>query len=252
MSELVNEKIDNQQVSLADYALLAGLFQYPEQESYRAEIQKIYSYLCTEYPEYAEALDPFVHCVQSLTLYEIQELFLRSFDVQAITTLDIGFVLFGEDYKRGKLLVHLNDEHKRASNDCATELSDHLPNLLRLLPKVQEAETQSELATLLIMPAVEKMIDEFSYEKIEKKDKIYKKHLKVLLEYSSDYRTIFQRCLIAVSLVLYRDFGEPYEWALIEAKSAGYTDPNIPAMESDKAAIKDFSQNIESEMLTEK
>jgi nitrate reductase assembly molybdenum cofactor insertion protein NarJ len=252
MSELMQQEKEMVRQSMADYTLLSGLFQYPQNESYRDEMQKINDYLQAECPEAAQAMDQFMHCVNTSSLYEIQELFLRSFDVQAITTLDIGFVLFGEDYKRGKLLVHLNEEHRRASNDCDTELSDHLPNLLRLLPRVADSETQTELVTLLIMPAIEKMIDEFSFEKIEQKDKIYKKHLKVLLEYSSDFRTIFQKCLIAVSLVLYRDFGSQYERAQLAGNCAGFTDPNIPAMESEATAIKDFSQNIESEMLTEK
>jgi hypothetical protein len=33
-------------------------------------------------------------------------LFTRSFDVQAVTTLDLGYIVFGEDYKRGELLVN--------------------------------------------------------------------------------------------------------------------------------------------------
>ena len=68
------------------------------------------------------------------------ELYLRTFDVQAITTLDIGYVLFGEDYKRGALLAGLSAEHKKVSNDCGIELADHLPNVLRLLPKMEAGE----------------------------------------------------------------------------------------------------------------
>ena len=45
---------------------------------------------------------------------------------QVLATLDIGYVLFGDDYKRGELLANLNQEHRKANNDCGTELADHL------------------------------------------------------------------------------------------------------------------------------
>ena len=163
----INEEKDTLvKPSLADYGLLAGLFIYPENEAYKMKVREVYHYLFTAFPDAASSLKAFIDFAEDSSIVEIQELFLRSFDVQAITTLDIGFILFGEDYKRGKLLVHLNEEHRKAANNCETELSDHLPNLLRLLPKVEDEGTQAEIAVLLLLPAVEKMISEFSIEKI--------------------------------------------------------------------------------------
>ena len=124
--------------SLADYELLSRLFIYPEDESYVKKIEDAYLYLTASLPESAEAMRPFTEFMADSTVQDMQELFLRSFDVQAITTLDIGFTLFGEDYKRGQLLVHLNREHREAGNICHTELSDHLPNVLRLLSKMKD------------------------------------------------------------------------------------------------------------------
>ena len=155
--------------SLMNYTLLSELFLYPLDEHYKQKVHDIYAYLQASFPESAIALQRFAAFTASASTTEIQELFLRSFDVQAITTLDIGFVLFGEDYKRGKLLAHLNEEHKKAGNSCHTELADHLPNLLRLLPKMEDEELQNEIATLLLLPAVEKMISEFTIEKIERR-----------------------------------------------------------------------------------
>lgn len=238
--------------TLSDYALLSVLFQYPEDESFKKKIRAVYDYLLKTFPEAALSLQPFVDFAENSSVVHIQELFLRSFDLQAITTLDIGFILFGEDYKRGKLLVHLNEEHRKAGNDCETELSDHLPNLLRLLPKISEAEMQAEIAILLLLPAVEKMISEFSTEKIEKKDTVYKKHQKVLLEYSVNHRTVYQGCLWALFLTLQRDFG--YDPGMEKTKNdpSAYTDPDNPASTNADSGIKDFSQQIETEMLTEK
>ena len=50
-------------------------------------------------------------------LDEVQEVFTRSFDVQSITTLGVGYVMFGDDYKRGEMLVNLNRELRDAGID---------------------------------------------------------------------------------------------------------------------------------------
>lgn len=234
---------------LANYNLLASVFIYPVNEGYKEEITNVYNYLNNTFIEAASTLKPFLDFVNQSSVVEIQELFLRSFDVQAITTLDIGFVLFGEDYKRGKLLVHLNEEHNKVGNKCETELSDHLPNLLKLLPKMEDEEMRNEIATLLIIPAVEKMVSEFSLDKIEKKDKVYKKHQKVLLDYSQNNRTIFQTTLMALFMVLQRDF-DYYATNNNNTETEANNSQTLNQYEAKE--IKDFSENIESEMLTEK
>lgn len=238
--------------ALMNYELLANLFIYPENEAYKKKIKAVYEYLLKTLPEAAEALKGFMEFTAASSIVEIQELFLRSFDVQAITTLDIGFILFGEDYKRGKLLVHLNEEHRKAGNNCETELADHLPNLLRLLPKMNDETMQAELATFLLLPAVVKMISEFSYEKIDKKDVVYKKHQKVILEYSPNYRTVYQNCLQTLFLVLKNDFGYEPEPDRKSVEAQSLNDPNNPASYNVNPGIKDFSQHIETDILTDK
>ncbi|MCK9451670.1 MAG: hypothetical protein M0Q90_08265 [Bacteroidales bacterium] len=238
--------------ALMNYELLANLFLYPENELYKRKIRDVYEYLLKTLPEAAEALKGFMEFTTTSSIVEIQELFLRSFDVQAITTLDIGFILFGEDYKRGKLLVHLNEEHRKAGNNCETELADHLPNLLRLLPKMNDEAIRGELATFLLLPAVVKMTSEFSYEKIDKKDVVYKKHQKVILEYSPNYRTVYQKCLKTLFLALKNDFGYEPEPDKKSVEAQGLNDPNNPASYNADSGIKDFSQRIETDILTDK
>lgn len=246
-----NETTAATKSSLKDYGLMANLFMYPQNENYKEKIKEVYHYLQKELPEAAGALQRFAEYAEASSFMEMQELFLRSFDLQAITTLDIGFILFGEDYKRGKLLVHLNEEHKNAGNDCETELADHLPNLLRLLPKMKDEAMQFEIATLLIQPAVVKMMKEFSPEKIQKKDEVYKKHQKVILEFSQNHRTVYQSCLRALFISLKSDFGYIPQEEVSMNRREEYADPNNPASASASAPEKDFSQNIETEMLTD-
>lgn len=239
--------------SLSDYELLSGLFIYPENESYAERIKDTHVYLSDTLPESAEAMKPFMDFTAFSTLQEIQELFLRSFDVQAITTLDIGFILFGEDYKRGQLLVNLNKEHREAENICYTELSDHLPNVLRLLPKMKNEEMRNEIARRLVIPSVVKMIDEFDNKKIEKKDEVYKKHLKTIIDFSTEYRTVYQSLLQALFIVLKNDFGYDHtvnEFLKIneEKEPIGMTCGGKSASCSCPPEENDYTRNIETEM----
>lgn len=239
---------------LADYDLLSYFFFYPEDNSYNEKIKSIYNHLAAVIPESAEVMKPYIEYLSNSTLQEVQELFLRSFDVQAITTLDIGFILFGEDYKRGQLLVHLNREHREAGNICYTELSDHLPNVMRLLSKMKNEELRNEIALRLVMPAIEKMIGEFDNKKIEKKDEIYKKNLKTIIEFSSNYRTIFQTLLQSALIALQKDFGYEYTASQFEdAADILKSGNNVSgACQTPHSESGDFSKNIETEMNIEK
>jgi nitrate reductase assembly molybdenum cofactor insertion protein NarJ len=139
----------------------------------------------------------------------MQELFTRSFDVQAATTLDIGYVLFGDDYKRGILLANLNREHRNASIDTGTELGDYIPNLLRLMAVIEDEEVLHDLAYAILGPALLEMIGEFSTERIEKRNKKYEKHYKTLIEapaVASEAVTLYQFALKSLYAVLQQDF----------------------------------------------
>jgi hypothetical protein len=184
-------------------------------------------------------------------LREKQELFLRSFDIQAITTLDIGYILFGEDYKRGQLLVHLNREHKEAENICHTELADHLPNVLRLISKMKNEEMRSEIATRLVVPAVVKIASEFTAEKIEKKDKIYKKHLKTVLEFSQVYRTVYASLLQTLLVSLKKEFNYEMKESDLDRITGCEEVPSSTSCSLDPRE-KDFKDDIETELIIEK
>ncbi len=147
-------------------------------------------------------------------------MFTRSFDVQAITTLDLGYVLFGDDYKRGAVLVNLNREHREAGVECYSELADHLPNILRLLAKMQKPDLRSELVEKIVAPALQRIIAEFNPEKMEKKKAVYKKHHKTLIESSERYGTIYQYPLKALYRVLKTDF--EFQEAEALSRSAGF------------------------------
>jgi nitrate reductase assembly molybdenum cofactor insertion protein NarJ len=199
----------------AHYHDLAFLFEYPV-DGYVDGVERATQKLEQTRPEAVGDLRRFRELLPVESLRAMQELFTRSFDVQAITTLDIGYVLFGDDYKRGELLSNLNREHREAKNECGSELADHLPNVLRLLAKLEDQELIEDLVQEIIAPAVSEMIGEFTHERIEKKNKAYRKHYKTLIEapelperLASEQRvarTLYQFPLRALYTVLKRDF----------------------------------------------
>lgn len=199
--------------SLTHYEHLATLFDYPRRD-YPAWVQSVYDVLAGRYVVAAAEIDAFARALPTEgepfspeALDEVQEIFTRTFDVQAITTLGVGYVIFGDDYKRGELLVNLNREHREAGVDCGSELPDHLPNVLRLMARWANRGLAREFAEEILHPALERMIAEFGTRHMEHRNALYRKHLKTLIASSGERGTIFRAPLAAVLEVLKQDFG---------------------------------------------
>ncbi len=190
---------------LTHYSQMSELFDFPGPE-YKARGPLLIQLLSENYPEATAELQYFLEGIPEKTL-DLQELYTRTFDVQAITTLDIGYVLFGDDYKRAELLSHLTREHRQALNDCKLELADYLPNVLRLIPKLKDQELVAELVSEILVPALLLMIREFDSERIEKKNTSYQKHYKTLIESAPGSElTIYAHLLKALLKILTKDF----------------------------------------------
>ena len=167
--------------NLDHYRTMAPLFAYPEAD-FPVKLERIKSLLDAGYPAAAEKFEMFLGYLPTGDLLLIQELFTRSFDIQAIATLDLGYVLFGDDYKRGELLSNLNREHHQAGNDCGSELADNLANVLNLMSKLEDEELIIDLAYAMVAPALTEIIDEFDPARMQKKSESYEKHYKTLIE----------------------------------------------------------------------
>jgi nitrate reductase molybdenum cofactor assembly chaperone len=146
--------------NLGHYKILANMFRYPDAHSADYS-EKFLDVVFNEFPEKYIALQQFVNDQTKLSVSEQQEHYLKTFDVQAICFLDIGYVLFGEDYKRAQLLVNLQSEHEKMGVDCGSELGDHLPNVLTLLSKTTDPAFAEELGFIITTPAVRFMLTRF-------------------------------------------------------------------------------------------
>lgn len=193
-------------MNTAQYDTLASLFTHPS-ANFGADVQRALTLHEDAYPAAARALDEFRALLPLGDPLALEELYTRTFDVQAITSLDIGYTLFGEDYKRGALLANLSREHTLANNDCGMELGDHLTNVLRLLPRLTDHEVQEELVRVLLAPALREMIREFEPERLAKKEELYKKHHKTIIECATGERRLaYRHALEALLDVIQRDF----------------------------------------------
>ncbi len=192
------------------YKHFASALTYPNEEV-RNKVNEMHNLLDNNYPEAYEAMAEFFEFIKTISIWKWEEIFTRTFDVQAISTLDIGYTLFGDDYKRGELLANLNREHIKTENNCSAELADHLPNLLNLISKHNDTDFINDLVGLIIIPALKKIIVEFESINIDKKNKVYQKHHKTFIQQEKKYGTVYQSILKALLIVLSKDFGGVYK-----------------------------------------
>jgi nitrate reductase assembly molybdenum cofactor insertion protein NarJ len=190
---------------LMDYNKIADLFVFPSGEDYVDKVGTTQKYFDKVLSGAGKTLQPFTELVGSISRTELEDLYVRTFEVQSITTLDIGYIVFGDDYKRGELLVNLNREHKKYGIVCGSELADNLSNILKLLKVLEDRELRDDLVNKIIVPALVKMIDGFGEGQIIAKDKVYVKHHKTLIEKHQSF-TIYKHPLLALYQALNHDF----------------------------------------------
>ena len=133
------------------YRELGELFEYPAND-WRAHVRA-----CTD----LEVSVPFTHfreAVASLSLSDLQELYTRTFDLNPVCALEIGYHLFGENYKRGEFLANLRQTEAPFQLGQEKQLPDYLPVLLRLITQLQDEELLNALIAECLVPAVGKMI----------------------------------------------------------------------------------------------
>lgn len=204
-------------MDLIHYDILASVFYFPD-NFYPEQVETCQSVLEDKYPALAREFESFLHFVHDIPEEELEKIFIRTFDIQSLCCLDVGYVLYGEDYTRGRILANLNKEHNEAGVDCKGELADRLPNILRLMPRLQDEELLNEIVRYLLKPALDKMIDEFIPNRIREKEKIYQKFHKTVLNKREDHVTKFRIPLSVLRKILDIDFPDMEKFELAEGK----------------------------------
>ncbi|MBT3934466.1 MAG: hypothetical protein HOD63_09490 [Bacteroidetes bacterium] len=145
------------------YKQIADLFRYPS-ESLLSQSEEFEKLIQTNYTNEISKCQLFLNHVQTKSLRDLQEYYVSTFDIQALSHLDIGYILFGEDLKRGDFLVKLQQEHIKNKTDLGFELADHLPNVLVLLASTNDSEFADEFVQFILLPALLSMIKGFKSE----------------------------------------------------------------------------------------
>lgn len=191
--------------NLEHYTLLAELFRYPKQDI-KVTVNKIQLFLDKNYPETGVEFNRFSEFIANSTYPQIEEIFQKTFHIQAICFLDIGYVIFAEDYKRGEFLVNMKAEQAKYNNDCEGELADNLPYILKLLPIHNDEAFVNELVVMALIPALEKMLSEFDAAKTQIREKVMNKKQKVVIMEGIKDGNIYKNTLSALIMVLKKDF----------------------------------------------
>jgi nitrate reductase assembly molybdenum cofactor insertion protein NarJ len=140
------------------YDLLARLLDYPETGGYAEAVARCIDVLEEGYAEAAALLRPLHDHVREMNDGEVQELYTRTFDINAVCTLEIGWHIYGEDYARGALLVKLREQLRRMNVPESCELPDHLTHVLLLIGRMSGDEAD-ELAARYLLPGLDKMLE---------------------------------------------------------------------------------------------
>ena len=94
----------------------------------------------------------------ALTSNDLQELFTRTFDLNPVCALEVGWHLFGEEYERGAFLVRMRQALREHGIAEGGELPDHLASMLLLVTKL-DADDSDVLVANALVPAVVKMLE---------------------------------------------------------------------------------------------
>lgn len=137
---------------------LSGLLAYPDRE-YVARMRKCQEALADD-PGSEALLNAFAVAVRPMSVEALQELFIQTFDLSPVCTLEVGWHLYGENYERGAFLVHMREELRDCGLKESDELPDHLGHVLAVLGRL-ETGTACEFAGRYVMPALAKMLEGF-------------------------------------------------------------------------------------------
>ena len=137
------------------YEALADLLEYPD-DDWGARIESAQGIAID-----SEVFAEFSEGVGNCSLCDLQELYTRTFDLNPVCALDIGYHLFGENYKRGQFLASLRETEAPFDLGQEHQLPDYLPVLLRLLTKLEDDDLRASLIGECLIPGIEKMIASF-------------------------------------------------------------------------------------------
>jgi nitrate reductase delta subunit len=116
------------------YACIAEALKYPDAESKKRLLALSGSLDIEARPGFLDFLEQ----VNQIDLYQWEELYTRTWDLQPAVAPYIGYQIWGDSYPRGEFMSRLNREMAGFHIDMEGELPDHLIPVLRYLDVASE------------------------------------------------------------------------------------------------------------------
>ncbi len=139
------------------FHLFADLLEYP-QSDLTESVRECEALISPGNPEAAALLYGFRSFEEDAPLGDVQELYTRTFDLDATYHPYVGHHLFGESYKRSAFMVGLKERYKAYDFVVEGELPDHLAVMLRYLSLCEDDEQVMEIVRDAMVPALERMV----------------------------------------------------------------------------------------------
>ena len=139
------------------YCLFACLLDYPTADLGR-QSGECFDWLSWAGSPAAAPIATFRDYVREAPQARREELYTRTFDLQAVCSPYVGYQLFGDSYKRGIFMARLNEGYRERGFSAGIELPDHVAVVLRFLALGTEDEFSRALRDEGMVPAVAKML----------------------------------------------------------------------------------------------
>ena len=136
--------------------LFAATLDYPT-KTLATATQDCAAALADSFPGMAAPMRHFADFVSSQSVEALEELYTQTFDVTPVTSLYLGYHLFGETPHRSVFLCTLMDAYQAHHFSSGTELADHLGVLLRFLSVSRDKEFTGPLLEECLLPTVTKI-----------------------------------------------------------------------------------------------
>lgn len=136
---------------------LSGLFEYPSTD-FSERVAACRALVDRRSSGRGDAIAPLEERTRGMSRGEVEEMFTRTFEINPVCALEIGWHIYGEDYARGALLVRLRQELRAHDVREIAELPDHLTHVLKLLGRLEDS-LADDLAGRYVLPALRKMIE---------------------------------------------------------------------------------------------
>jgi nitrate reductase molybdenum cofactor assembly chaperone len=139
------------------YQRLAEVIDYPGPDLPQ-RVDECIALSSSLHEEATRLLEEFRAFLGKFPLERLEELYTRTFDLEAACYPYVGYHLFGDGNHRGVFLAGLKEHYQIYDFSAGNELPDHLAVMLRFLARDDDSEERDELLSLCILPALRKML----------------------------------------------------------------------------------------------